>query len=199
MSLVLALASVTVIRHPIRTLCLLIWPVRRSHVFQHFVSTYSACHTLCGFFTLVLRVRILISRVTVSLDDCTVPNYRLVVHWLDIQEFKSSRIVTYSLLKCSLCPRVAPYSIKDRSTSPLETTVFNDVLINVFCLWWESDVTDTFWERNVELFSIKVGGTQTGHCASHGLVQWQFVGSTAKVLRWPLGNMSADYYHHIRL
>jgi len=193
MSLVLALASVTVMRHPIRTLCLLIWPVRRSHVFQHFVSTYSACHTLCGFFTLVLRVRILISRVTVSLDDCTVPNYRLVVHWLDIQEFKSSRIVTHSLLKFSLCPRAALtkrfiipcyYSIKDRSTSPLETTGFNDVLINIFCLCWVSDVTDAFWGRDVELFSIKVGGTQAGHSASHGLIQWHFAGSTAKVLRW---------------
>jgi hypothetical protein len=126
MSLVHALAIVTVIRHPIRPLYLLIWPVRRSHVFQHFVSTYSACHTLCGFFTPFLGVRVLISRVTVSLDDCMVPNYRLVVHWLDVQEFKSSRIITYSLLKFSLCPRVALtkrfiipcyYAIKDEYIS----------------------------------------------------------------------------------
>jgi len=58
----------------------------------------------------------------------------------------------------------------------LEKTVFNDVLINIFCLCWESDVTDTFWVRNVELFSIRVGGTQTGYSASHGLIQWHFAG-----------------------
>jgi len=69
------------------------------------------------------------------------------------------------------------------STSPLEKTVFNDVLINIFCMCWESDVTDTFWGRNVELYSIKVGGTQTGHSASHGLIRCKFAGSTDKMLR----------------
>jgi hypothetical protein len=64
----------------------------------------------------------------------------------------------------------------------LEKTGFNDVLINIFCLCWESDVTDTFWGRNVELFIIKVGGTQTGHSASRGLIQWQFAGSKGAAL-----------------
>jgi len=137
MSLVLALASVTVIRHPIRTLYLLIWPVRRSHVFQHFVSTYSACHTVCGFFTLVLRVRVLISRVTVSLDDCVVPNYRLVVHWLDVREFKSSRIVTYSLLKFSFV-----------ASSCTNKTVYNSVLLlhqRRVHLPWKRRVLMMYW------------------------------------------------------